>query len=75
MSDVADRVRKIVVEHLAWKKTRSSEGRPSSTTSAPTAWTRVELVMLEEEFGIEIPETRPRPPDLRRCGEVHLGPQ
>ena len=40
MSDIAERVKKIVVEHLGVEESKVTPKRPSSTTSAPTASTR-----------------------------------
>ena len=57
MSDVVDRVKKIVVEHLSVE-----EGTISDTSSfiddlGADSLDTVELVMaFEEEFGIEIPD-------------------
>ncbi len=40
MSEIADKVKKIVVEHLGVEESRSRRKRPSSTIWAPTASTR-----------------------------------
>ncbi len=57
MSDVAERVKKIVVEHLGVEADKSSKAPISSTTWAPTSLDTVELVMaFEEEFSVEIPD-------------------
>ena len=39
MSDIADRVKKIVVEHLGVEADKVSKTLPSLTILAPTAWT------------------------------------
>jgi acyl carrier protein len=54
MSDIADRVKKIVVEHLGVEEDKVLEGASFiDDLGADT----VELVMaFEEEFGIEIPD-------------------
>ncbi len=57
MSDIADRVKKIVVDHLGVEPEKVTRTRTSSTIWAPTASTTVELVMaFEEEFNVEIPD-------------------
>ena len=58
MSDIEDRVKKIVVEHLGRRRGQGRQKTPlSSTISAADSLDTVELVMaFEEEFGIEIPD-------------------
>lgn len=57
MSDVADRVRKIVVEHLGVEADKVVEGASFIDDLGADSLDTVELVMaFEEEFGIEIPD-------------------
>ena len=57
MSDVADRVRKIVVEHLGVEEAKVVEGASFIDDLGADSLDTVELVMaFEEEFGIEIPD-------------------
>ena len=57
MSDIAERVRKIVVEHLDVDAEKVTEKPASSTISGADSLDTVELVMaFEEEFGVEIPD-------------------
>ena len=57
MSDVADRVRKIVVEHLGVEEDKVVEGASFIDDLGADSLDTVELVMaFEEEFGIEIPD-------------------
>jgi len=57
MSDTADRVRKIVVEHLGVEEDKVSEGASFIDDLGADSLDTVELVMaFEEEFGIEIPD-------------------
>ena len=74
MSDIADRVKKIVVEHLGVEEDKVTEGASFIDDLGADSLDTVELVMaFEEEFGIEIPDdAAENHPDLRRCGEVHL---
>ena len=54
MSDIADRVKKIVVEHLGVEEAKVVEG---ASFIDDDSLDTVELVMaFEEEFGIEIPD-------------------
>ena len=56
MSDVADRVRKIVVEHLGVEEDKVVENASFIDDLGADSLDTVELVMaFEEEFGIEIP--------------------
>ena len=57
MSDTADRVIKIVVEHLGVEEDKVSEGASFIDDLGADSLDTVELVMaFEEEFGIEIPD-------------------
>lgn len=57
MSDVADRVKKIVVEHLGVEADKVEDGASFIDDLGADSLDTVELVMaFEEEFGIEIPD-------------------
>lgn len=57
MSDVADRVKKIVVEHLGVDAAKVSDGASFIDDLGADSLDTVELVMaFEEEFGCEIPD-------------------
>ena len=57
MSDIADRVRNIVVEHLGVDADKVSEGASFIDDLGADSLDTVELVMaFEEEFGVEIPD-------------------
>ena len=57
MSDTADRVKRIVVEHLGVEEDKVSEGASFIDDLGADSLDTVELVMaFEEEFGIEIPD-------------------
>ena len=57
MSDVADRVKKIVVEHLGVEEGKVVEAASFIDDLGADSLDTVELVMaFEEEFGIEIPD-------------------
>ncbi len=57
MSDTADRVKKIVVEHLGVEDDTVVEGASFIDDLGADSLDTVELVMaFEEEFGIEIPD-------------------
>jgi acyl carrier protein len=57
MSDVADRVRKIVVEHLGVEEEKVTDAASFIDDLGADSLDTVELVMaFEEEFGIEIPD-------------------
>ncbi len=57
MSDIADRVRKIVVEHLSVDEEKVTDGASFIDDLGADSLDTVELVMaFEEEFGIEIPD-------------------
>ena len=57
MSDVAERVKKIVVEHLGVDEGKVSEGASFIDDLGADSLDTVELVMaFEEEFSVEIPD-------------------
>ncbi|MBL4740274.1 MAG: acyl carrier protein [Sneathiella sp.] len=57
MSDTAERVKKIVIEHLGVEEAKVTEGASIIDDLGADSLDTVELVMaFEEEFGIEIPE-------------------
>ncbi|MGF1475086.1 MAG: acyl carrier protein [Geminicoccaceae bacterium] len=57
MSDVADRVKKIVVEHLGIEEEKVTESASFVDDLGADSLDTVELVMaFEEEFGVEIPD-------------------
>ena len=57
MGDVADRVKKIVVEHLGVEEDKVTDSASFIDDLGADSLDTVELVMaLEEEFGIEIPD-------------------
>ena len=57
MSDVLDRVKKIVIEHLSVEENSISEGSSFIDDLGADSLDTVELVMaFEEEFGCEIPD-------------------
>lgn len=57
MSDIAERVKKIVVEHLGLDEEKVVEGASFIDDLGADSLDTVELVMaFEEEFGIEIPD-------------------
>ena len=57
MSDVADRVKKIVVEHLGVDEAKVTDNASFIDDLGADSLDTVELVMaLEEEFEIEIPD-------------------
>jgi acyl carrier protein len=57
MSDVAERVKKIVVEHLGVDAGKVSEGASFIDDLGADSLDTVELVMaFEEEFNVEIPD-------------------
>lgn len=57
MSDVADRVKKIVVEHLGVEADKVAENASFIDDLGADSLDTVELVMaFEEEFGCEIPD-------------------
>ena len=57
MSDIAERVKKIVVEHLGVDDSKVTEGASFIDDLGADSLDTVELVMaFEEEFGVEIPD-------------------
>jgi acyl carrier protein len=57
MSDISERVKKIVVEHLGVEADKVTENASFIDDLGADSLDTVELVMaLEEEFGIEIPD-------------------
>ncbi len=57
MSDVADRVKKIVLEHLGVEESKVVESASFLDDLGADSLDTVELVMaFEEEFGVEIPD-------------------
>ena len=57
MSDIADRVKKIVVEHLGVEEDKVQEGASFIDDLGADSLDTVELVMaFEEEFSVEIPD-------------------
>ena len=57
MSDIADRVKKIVVEHLSVEEEKVTENASFIDDLGADSLDTVELVMaFEEEFGVEIPD-------------------
>ena len=57
MSDIAERVKKIVVEHLGVEPEKVTEGASFIDDLGADSLDTVELVMaFEEEFGCEIPD-------------------
>lgn len=57
MSDIADRVKKIVVEHLGVDAAKVVEGASFIDDLGADSLDTVELVMaFEEEFSVEIPD-------------------
>ena len=57
MSDTADRVKKIVVEHLGIEDAKVTDGASFIDDLGADSLDTVELVMaFEEEFGCEIPD-------------------
>jgi len=57
MTDIAERVKKIVVEHLGVEAEKVIEGANFIDDLGADSLDTVELVMaFEEEFGVEIPD-------------------
>jgi acyl carrier protein len=57
MSDIAERVKKIVVEHLGVDESKVTESASLTDDLGADSLDQVELVMaFEEEFGVEIPD-------------------
>ena len=69
MSDIADRVKKIVVEHLGVEEDKVVEGASFIDDLGADSLDIVELVMaFEEEFGIEIPDDAGK--DIQTVGDA-----
>ncbi len=73
MSDIAERVKKIVVDHLGVDAEKVVEGASFIDDLGADSLDTVELVMaFEEEFGVEIPDDAAElDPDGRRRCQVH----
>ena len=57
MTDIAERVKKIVVEHLGVDEAKVVDGSSFSDDLGADSLDQVELVMkFEDEFGCEIPD-------------------
>jgi acyl carrier protein len=57
MTDIAERVKKIVVEHLGVDEAKVVDGASFSDDLGADSLDQVELVMkFEDEFGCEIPD-------------------
>lgn len=57
MSDVSDRVKKIVIDHLGVDEAKVSDSASFIDDLGADSLDTVELVMaFEEEFGVEIPD-------------------
>jgi len=57
MSEIADRVKKIVIEHLGVDESKVTDSASFIDDLGADSLDTVELVMtFEEEFGIEIPD-------------------
>ena len=57
MSDIAERVKKIVIEHLGVEEDKVTEAAHFVDDLGADSLDTVELVMaFEEEFGVEIPD-------------------
>ena len=66
MSDIAERVKKIVIEHLGVEEAKVTDGAKFIDDLGADSLDTVELVMaFEEEFGIEIPDE-----DAEKIGRV-----
>ena len=69
MSDIADRVKKIVVEQLAVDEGKVVEGASFIDVLGADSLDTVELVMaFEEEFSIEIPDDAAK--DIQTVGDA-----
>jgi len=69
MSDIADRVKNIVVEHLGVEEDKVVEGASFIDDLGADSLDTVELVMaFEEEFGIEIPDDAAK--DIQTVGDA-----
>ena len=69
MSDTADRVKKIVVEHLGVDEDKVVDNASFIDALGADSLDTVELVMaFEEEFGIEIPDDAAE--NIQTCGDA-----
>ena len=69
MSDIAERVKKIVVEHLGVDESKVSEGASFIDDLGADSLDTVELVMaFEKEFDIDIPDEEAE--KLRTVGDA-----
>ena len=69
MSDIADRVKKIVVEHLGVEADKVTENASFIDDLGADSLDTVELVMaFEEEFGVEVPDEEAE--KLQTVGDV-----
>jgi acyl carrier protein len=69
MSDIADRVKKIVVEHLGVEEDKVAEGASFIDDLGADSLDTVELVMaFEEEFSIEISDDAAK--DIQTVGDA-----
>ena len=77
MSDTADRVKKIVVEHLGVEAEKVTEEASFIDDLGADSLDIVELVMaFEEEFGVEIPDdAAEKICDRQGCDHLHRRPQ
>ena len=72
MSDIADRVKKIVVEHLSVDAAKVTETSSFIDDLGADSLDTVELVMaFEEEFNIEIPDDAAENSNSWRCRQLH----
>ncbi|MCB1682615.1 MAG: acyl carrier protein [Rhodospirillales bacterium] len=69
MSDIADRVKKIVVEHLGVEESKIVDGASFIDDLGADSLDTFELVMaFEEEFSIEIPDDAAK--DIQTVGDA-----
>ncbi len=69
MSDIADRVKKIVIEHLGVEDDKVVESAGFIDDLGADSLDTVELVMaFEEEFGVDIPDDAAK--DIQTVGDA-----
>ncbi len=69
MSDIADRVKKIVIEHLGVEDDKVVEAAGFIDDLGADSLDTVELVMaFEEEFGVDIPDDAAK--DIQTVGDA-----
>ena len=69
MSDIAERVKKIVIEHLGVEESKVTEGASFIDDLGADSLDTVELVMaFEEEFSVEVPDEEAE--KLQTVGDV-----